>query len=113
MWCNIYGGDDESLMLRLSCFDLEQLWKDKTVATISAGIDSIAQHFWTCDWRKCMDGFGILPTKVIPHYNSDYWSEDLQGPVDWQDVQEELKKYGDRSFPLHSLEEGEYIVIEK
>ena len=109
----LYGGDDELLMLRLGGFDLERLWKDKTVATISAGTDALSKHFWTCDWRKCMDGFGLLPIKVIPHYNSDYGSEDPRGPIDWQGAYDELKEYGDKSLPIHALEEGDYIVIEK
>ena len=109
----IYGGDDELLMSRMKEFDLPTLWKDKTVAVISAGSDMLATHFWTCDWRKSMDGLGVLPIKVIPHYKSDYGKDDPRGSIDWKNALEELKEYGDTNLPIHALDEGDYLVIEK
>jgi peptidase E len=115
-WANavyIFGGDDELLILRLKNFDLEKLWDGKTVATISAGSDMLSKSFWTCDWRKCMDGFGILPIKIIPHYNSGYGSDDPRGPVDWKNAYNELKEHGDTNLPIYALEEGDFVVFEK
>ena len=60
-----------------------------------------------------MDGLGILPIKFIPHYKSNWGSDDPRGSIDWEAALRELEEYGDASLPIHALEEGEYIVIEK
>lgn len=109
----IHGGDDDLVQYRLSKFDLSKLCKDKVVATSSASSDAIVAHYWTCDWRQCGDGFGIIPIKFIPHYMSEFGSNDPRGPIDWQKAYDELAAYGDTSLPIHALKEGEYIVVEK
>jgi hypothetical protein len=73
----------------------------------------LATHFWTCDWRLCLDGLGILPIKFIPHYESDFGADDPRGPIDWQKAYDELAVYGDTSLPIHALTESEFIVLEK
>ena len=108
-----HGGDDYLLKFWLKQFDLEQLFQDKVVATNSASSDMIATHYWTCDWRQCQDGLGLLPIKFIPHYMSNYGNDDPRGPIDWQNAYEELAAYGDMSLPIYALEEGEFIVQEK
>lgn len=107
----IQGGDDHLLQYWLKKFDLPNIWKDKTVAGSSAGSDALCASFWTCDWRKCMDGLGILSIKFMPHYQSDYGNDNPRGPIDWQKGYDELKSYGDTSLPIHALKEGEFIVI--
>ena len=109
----IRGGDDVLLMHWLRRFDLPSIWKNKVVAGSSAGADALVKHFWTCDWRQCFDGLGIIPIKFIPHFKSDYGNDDPRGPIDWNRAYEELTKYGDESLPIHALEEGDFIVIEK
>lgn len=109
----IYGGDDYLVKYWLSQFDLPKLWDGKVVATNSAGSDVLVKHFWTCDWRQCMDGLGILPIKFIPHFKSAYGDDDPRGPVDWRIAYRELVDYGDKSLPIHALEEGDFIIIEK
>lgn len=109
----IYGGDDHLLQYWLKQYDLPKIWEGKVVAGSSAGSDALVKHFWTCDWRQCRDGLGILPLKFIPHYNSTYGSDDPRGPIDWQKAYDELSGYGDKSLPIHALEEGDFIVIEK
>lgn len=109
----IHGGDDYLLQCWLKNYDLPAIWKDKIVATSSAGSDALAASFWTCDWRRCMDGLGILPIKFIPHYNSDFGSEDPRGPIDWQKAYNELKDHGDTDLPIYALEEGDFIVFEQ
>jgi hypothetical protein len=94
-------------------FDLADLFKDKVIATNSASSDMLATYHWTCDWRACADGLGILPIKFIPHYQSDFGDTDPRGPIDWQKAYDELKAYGDTSLPIHALKEGEFIVMEK
>lgn len=109
----IRGGDDNLLMYWLRQFDIPKIWEDKVVASSSAGSDALAKHFWTCDWRKIMDGLGILPVKFLPHFESEYGIDDPRGPVDWQKGYEELKNYGDQNLPIHALREGDYVVIRK
>ncbi|MFA4942104.1 MAG: Type 1 glutamine amidotransferase-like domain-containing protein [Patescibacteria group bacterium] len=109
----IYGGDDHLIQYWLRQYDLPNIWKDKVVATVSAGSDALVKSFWTCDWRQSMDGLGILPIKFIPHFNSDFGGDDPRGPIDWDDAYKQITKYGDRSLPIHALEEGDFIVINK
>jgi hypothetical protein len=103
----IQGGDDHLLQYWLSKFDLEKIWEGKVVATSSCGSNALVGHFWTCDWRKCMDGFGILPVKFIAHYNSNYGADDPRGKIDWEKAFAELKEYGDKKLPIHALKEGD------
>ena len=107
----IQGGDDHLLQYWLRQFSLPSLWHDKVVATDSASSHALSEHFWTCDWRHCMDGLGILPIKYLAHFQSHYGSDDTRGPIDWNSAYEELKNYGDTSLPIHAVQEGEFIVI--
>jgi peptidase E len=109
----LHGGDDTLLMHWLKQYDLPKAWTEKVVAGSSAGSDVLAKYFWTCDWRKNMDGLGILPLKFIPHYKSSYGQDDPRGPIDWEVAYSELSNYKDKSLPIHALEEGDFIVIEK
>ncbi len=108
-----HGGDDHLLQYWMKQFNLAELFKDKVVATNSASSDMLATHHWTCDWRACADGLGILPIKFIPHYRSDFGNDDPRGPIDWQKAYNDLAAYGDKSLPIHALKEGEYIVEER
>lgn len=107
---HISGGDDYLLQYWLRKYDLPALWEGKVVASSSAGSDALSASFWTCDWRVCMEGLGILPVKFLPHYESAYGNKDPRGPIDWSKALEELEKYGDTSLPIHALKEGEYVV---
>jgi len=105
-----HGGDDHLLQYWMKQYDLSDIFKDKVVATNSASSDMFVTSYWTCDWRQVSDGFGVLPIKFIPHYLSDFGSNDPRGPIDWQKAYNELAAYGDRSLPIHALKEGDYIV---
>lgn len=109
----IFGGDDHLVQYWLKQFDLPKIWEGKVVSTSSASSNALVKYFWTCDWRQCMDGMGILPIKFIPHYKSDYGIDDPRGPVDWESGHNELENYGDKNLPIYALKEGEFIVIEK
>jgi len=109
----ILGGDDHLIQYWLSKFDLKKLFDGKVVAGGSAGSDVLVKHFWTCDWRQCMDGLGILPIKFIPHYQSAYGADDPRGSIDWNKAYQELENYEDKSLPIHALKEGEFIVIKQ
>lgn len=108
----IYGGDDHLLQYWLRKFDIPKIWEGKVVATNSASSQALAKHFWTCDWRQCMDGLGILPIKFISHYGSAFGADDSRGPIDWSKAYSELESYGDTALPIYALKEGEFIVIE-
>jgi peptidase S51-like protein len=109
----IHGGDTHLLQYWMKPFDLPELFKDKVVATSSAGSALLVTSYWACDWRQCGDGLGIIPIKLIPHYQSNYGNDDPRGPIDWQHSYDELKKYGDDSLPIYALKEGEYAVFEQ
>lgn len=109
----IHGGDDHLLQYRLRQFDLPKTWERKVVAVSSASSDAVCNAFWTCDWRKCMDGLGLVPIKFIPHYKSDYGNDDPRGPIDWIKAHKELEEYGDKSLPIYALEEGDFVVFEE
>jgi hypothetical protein len=109
----LHGGDDDLLQYWMRQFTLPELFKDKVIATNSASSDMLATHHWTSDWRKCADGFGILPIKFIPHYQSVPSSADPRGPIDWQKAYDDLARYGDTHLPIRALKEGEFIVIEQ
>ncbi len=106
----IHGGDDKLLLYHLKKYNLPSIWQGKVVAGSSAGSDTLVKYFWTCDWRCVMEGLGILPIKFIPHYKSDYNSDSLDGPIDWDKAYRELEDYGDKSLPIYALEEGDFIV---
>jgi len=109
----IKGGDDHLLQYWLNQFNLPTIWNGKVVATISAGSNAMAKHFWTCDWRRTMDGLGILPIKFIPHYKSAFGDNDPRGKINWENAYKELEAYEDKSLPIYALEEGDFIVIEQ
>jgi len=107
------GGDDHLLSYWLRQYDLSEIWSGKIIATNSASSDILSKYFWTCDWRQCLTGLGILPIKFLPHYKSEYGANDPRGPIDWDKAYKELAEYGDKTLPMHALEEGDFIVIEK
>lgn len=109
----IHGGDDHLLQYWLRKFELPKIWEGKVVATNSASSHALAKHFWTCDWRQCMEGLGILPIKYLAHYESSFGADDPRGPIDWIAAYKELENYGNKSLPVHAIHEGEFVLIEK
>jgi len=109
----IVGGDDELLQHRMNKFDIPKIWEGRVVTASSAGSNYLVNSFFTCDWRKIMDGRGIIQIKFIPHYKSYFGDKDPRGPIDWEKAYKELKNYGDKNLPIHALEDGDFVVIEK
>lgn len=110
----IHGGDDFLLQFWLKGFNLPEIWEGKNVATNSASSSVLSVASWTCDWRECMEGLGILPIKFIPHFGSlSYGADDPRGPIDWAKAKEELEDFGDKSLPIYALPEGEFVVFER
>ncbi len=115
-WADIIycmGGDDALAKYWFEKLNIPSVWDGKVVSVNSASSDALVKHYFTCDWRLCGDGLGILPIKFLPHFKSTYGNNDPRGPVDWDDAKKELEAYGDTSLPVHALEEGDYIVIEQ
>jgi hypothetical protein len=108
-----HGGDDHLLKYWMGQFEIPKLFEGKVIATSSASSDMLATHYWTCDWRQCGDGLGVLPIKFIPHYQSEFGNYDPRGPIDWNKAKQELAEYGDKSLPTYSLKEGEFEVFEQ
>lgn len=106
-----HGGDDYLCQFWFKQFDLKKLWDGKTVGTNSASSDAVSSSFWTCDWRQCMNGLGLAEVKFIPHYKSEWGTDDPRGPIDWQTAYDELERFGESNLPIHALKEGEYIEI--
>ena len=109
----INGGGDELLLDHLKQYNLPELWEGKVVAGSSAGSDALVEQFWACDRRLVMNGLGILPIKFISHYKSSYGEDDSRGPINWERAYKELSDSNDQSLPIHALEEGDFIIIEK
>lgn len=106
------GGDDHLVQYWLKKFDLPRIWDGKVVATNSASSHALAKSFWTCDWRQCMDGLGILSIKFLAHFKSEYGKDDPRGPIDWDAAYSQLRQYGDKNLSIFALEEGEYQIFE-
>lgn len=109
----IHGGDDELLLYWMRKFNIPKIWEGKVIATSSASSHMLSKHFWTCDWRQCKDGLGILPMRFLAHFKSEYGVNDSRGPIDWDKAYKELASYGDPTLPIYALEEGDFKVFEK
>jgi len=109
-----HGGDNDLIEYWMKKFDIPKMFKEKVVATNSASSMMLANSYYTCDWRNCRKGFGILPIRFIAHYQSTFGDDDpIRGPIDWQKAYNELRAYGDISLPIHALKEGEFIVMKR
>ncbi len=108
----IHGGDEHLLNYWMKQFEMPKIFEGKVVATNSASSDMLSVAFWTCDWREVHEGFGILPIKFLPHYQSSFGDSDPRGPIDWQKAYDELANYGDTGLPILALKEGEFKVFE-
>jgi hypothetical protein len=97
----------------LGKFDLPKIWDGKVIATSSASSHALSKQYWTCDWRKCNEGLGILPIKFLAHFKSEYGTSDPRGPIDWDKARKELEEFGDKSLQIYALEEGDFEIFEK
>ena len=108
-----HGGETNLIISLIRNFDLPTVFNSKVIATNSASSDMLSRHYWSCDKRVCANGLGIFKIKFIPHYNSNYGSDDPRGPIDWSQAKKDLEQYGDKKLPIYALEEGEYIIFEE
>ncbi len=100
------GGNTQQLVTAL-CRDKAwlQYLDGKTVVGTSAGADAIATYYYGLDELRIGGGLGLLPIKVLVHYESDYGN----GSIDWQKAYWTLDSYGQK-LELVAIREGEFIV---
>lgn len=80
----------------------------KTLAGSSAGADTIAKYYYNLDSLAVEEGLGMLPVKVLVHYQSGYNAPN----VDWDRAYGELQIYKE-DLPILALREGEFRIMEK
>lgn len=83
----------------------------KTLAGSSAGAQVISKYYHVLDTEQLGEGFGLVPVKIIVHWNSDYKSLKNRD-IDWDYIYEELKDYKE-DLEIITLKEGEFKVFEK
>jgi peptidase E len=109
--CNVLyfrGGETKDLMDRLAKFPgWGNKLAGKTVAGSSAGANILSKYYYSPTHLHIRTGLGILDVKVIPHFNSDYNSPN----VDWDKAYKELDKHGEK-LPVLSLGEGEFKITD-
>lgn len=65
------GGSNEKLIDVLRSYpDLKELLYGKTVAGSSAGAHALSTYYYSNDDGKIMEGLGILPFRVVCHFES-------------------------------------------
>jgi peptidase E len=84
-------------------------WKEslagKVVIGSSAGADNLVRHYGVGKTMRIGDGYGLIPIKFIPHFQSD-------AGVDWSLLAKRLEDYKDTSLETVYLKDGEYKVFE-
>ncbi len=74
------GGRTRKLIETLAaCDGWDKELDGKTVAGSSAGVNFLAEQYYSLDDVECCDGLGILPIKALVHYRSDYNAPN----IDW------------------------------
>lgn len=69
----LHGGRTLKLLDTLKRFpNLKELFNGKTVAGESAGANVLAKFCYSPSADEAIEGLGILPIKVIPHYSEEY-----------------------------------------
>lgn len=102
----IIGGSDRPLQKVFSQLsDLPALFSGKVVAGSSAGANMLAKYYYAVDREKVEKGLGVLPIKVLSHFEGDNYAGNDKDRV------EALKNYGD-DLKIYTLPETKYSVIE-
>lgn len=100
------GGDTQQLIGALS---RNKSWvkylEGKTLAGTSAGADAMAMYYYALDNPRIEHGLGLLPVKVLVHYESDY----SNGAIDWREAYRALDSY-DQKLELLAIHEGQFII---
>ena len=107
----LHGGTTQLLVEQMHKVpDVDKLFAGKTVVGSSAGGCYLAKKYWAPGARKVGNGSGALSIGFIPHYNSDYGSDDPRGPIDWANAKAELET-ASGGLMVHCLREGEFLEL--
>ena len=101
----IRGGSTEVLLseLQKQNIHLETELHGKTLAGSSAGAQAISRYYYGVDSLQVGEGLGLLPVKVVVHYQSDYNAPN----INWERAVSELKDYKE-DLPVITLAEGQF-----
>lgn len=100
----IRGGDSLKLLNLLKRHpQFKEAIKSKTVAGSSAGAYVLSKYYYSADYNKIFEGLGILPIRLICHYDSKEF--DVK-----QSAREQLDKYP-KSLDLVILKDHEWKVF--
>lgn len=98
----LHGGNTLKLLNTLKKFsNTEELFKGKTIAADSAGVNAISEFSYSQSANAILEGIGLIPFKTICHYSEKY-----------KDKIDELNKY-DKNLEFLLLPEYQYKVFQK
>jgi len=96
----MHGGNTYNLKAVLEKIpNLENLWKNKIVSGLSAGALVLGKYFYENDDETCDQGLGILPYKILVHYNDKK-----------QTIINKLKNYKE-SLKILTIPEEKFLII--
>jgi peptidase E len=103
------GGDTQMILDTMQNIDgWKEILQGKIVVGESAGAQFFSKYYFGLKSLQIEEGFGLLPIKVIVHWDSDYNAPH----IDWMKAESELNNY-EEDLPVYKLKEGEFMVIEK
>lgn len=101
------GGFTEQLLgILRTCDGWQNELDGKTIAGSSAGADVLVKYFYNLDTMQLGSGLGLIPAKVLVHFESDYNALN----INWERVYSELQAYKEQ-LPILALKEGEFKII--
>ena len=101
----IRGGSTEVLLSELhkQNIHLETALQGKTLAGSSAGAQAISKYYYVVDSLQVGEGLGLLPNKVVVHYQSDYNAPN----INWERAVSALRNHRE-NLPVITLSEGQF-----
>jgi hypothetical protein len=103
------GGNPRLLMETLNTIlDWKNFIDGKIIVASSAGADALVSYYGVGRTMNIGTGFGMVPIKFIPHWQSDYGQGLL---IDWNQLLENLKSHEEEKEVV-ILRDGEFKVIE-
>ena len=104
-----FRGGDERLLIDMMAGipGWRESLAGKTVAGGSAGAILFCKYYFDLDAGSGIkEATGILPIKLLVHYQSDYNAPN----IDWDAALAELTAYGEPDMEVLAIREGEFVV---
>lgn len=109
----LHGGTTHRLRSVLAQYgDLKSLFSGKVVIGSSAGANYLSKLGYSPSLREPMKGAGLTDLNVIVHYGSTFVDHEALGPVDWNDVEQQVRDLLGDDEIITPLREGEFVVVE-